>query len=56
MKAVSSFVLAVAVGLLVIGITAPVLTALAGALVPLVVVATVAAIALRLVFVHTRRW
>jgi hypothetical protein len=56
MKGAASFVLAVAVGLLVIAVAAPALTALADTLLPLVIVGAVAVAVLRLLFVHTRRW
>lgn len=42
--------------LVLLAATAPLLIELSRALVPLVVVLAVAAIALRLVFFHTRRW
>ena len=56
MKHLASLVLAVAAGLLVIAATAPALIGLSNALVPLVIVVTIAAVLLRLLFVHTRRF
>lgn len=56
MKPLPGYLLAVLTGLLVLAVAAPVLVALAGALLPLVIVLTVAIIAVRLVFFHTRRW
>lgn len=56
MKVLPGYLLALVLGLVVLAAVAPVLTALAGALVPLVIVLAVAAIALRLAFFHTRRW
>lgn len=56
MKSLSSFVSALAVGLLVLAVTAPAIAALANSLLPLIIVGTVAAVVLRLVFVHTRRF
>lgn len=44
------------VALVLLAATAPLLVELSRALLPLVVVLAVAAIALRLVFFHTRRW
>ena len=44
------------IALVLLVATAPLLARLAQALLPLVVVLTIAAIALRLVFFHTRRW
>jgi hypothetical protein len=43
-------------GLVVLAAIAPSLIALSESLLPLVVVAGIVGIALRLVFVHTRRW
>jgi hypothetical protein len=45
-----------AVCLVLLVAIAPALVALAGALLPLVIALAVAAIAVRLVFFHTRRW
>lgn len=56
MKRLSSYALALVVGLVLLAAIAPSLVALSHSLVPLVVVLTVAAVALRLVFFHTRRW
>jgi hypothetical protein len=44
------------VALVVLAVTAPLLIALAHALLPLAVVIGVVAVALRLAFFHTRRW
>lgn len=52
MKGIASL----AAGLLLLALVAPTLSTLAGALLPLVIVLAVAAIALRLVFFHTRGW
>ena len=54
-KAPSPLVTAI-IALVLLAATAPLLARLAQALLPLVVVLTVAAIAVRLVFFHTRKW
>jgi hypothetical protein len=51
-----AWLLAGVVGLLALAAVTPTLIALVGALLPLIVVAAVAVLALRLVFFHTRRW
>jgi hypothetical protein len=56
MKRLSGYLLAVLVGLLLVAALSPALIALSHALLPLVIVLTVAVIALRLAFFHTRRW
>lgn len=56
MRGLSSLLLAAAIGLVTAAVAAPLLVELAGALLPLVIAVSVAAVVLRLVFVHTRRW
>jgi hypothetical protein len=55
-KSVGSTAVTVAVAALVLAAVAPMLIDLSAALLPLVIVFAIAATALRLVFVHTRRW
>jgi len=55
-KSPTNLILTVVAGLLVVAALTPPLIALSHALVPLVIVAGVAVIVLRLVFFHTRRW
>lgn len=56
MKSLGSSFGAVVVGLLVVAAVAPRLIDLSHALLPVLVVAILGAILLRLVFFHTRRW
>jgi hypothetical protein len=56
MKPLSSHLLAVLVGLLLVAVAAPALIKLSHALLPLVIALAVALIAVRLVFFHTRGW
>lgn len=56
MKALPSYLFAVVVFLLALAAAEPTITALSSALLPLVVVVTVGAVVIRLVFFHTRRW
>jgi hypothetical protein len=55
-KAATGTALAISLGLLLVAAVAPSLIALSDALVPLILVVGVVALALRLVFFHTRRW
>ncbi|MGD9735223.1 MAG: hypothetical protein AB7V58_06380 [Solirubrobacterales bacterium] len=56
MKAIGEWMLAVVVGLVVLAAIAPALIDLSGAVLPVLIVAALAVIAVRLVFFHTRRW
>jgi len=55
-KALGNSLAAVVVALLAVATVAPVLIRLSHALVPVVIVGAIAAILVRLVFFHTRRW
>jgi hypothetical protein len=55
-KPPGGWLVGVVVALVLLAATAPLLIELGRALLPLVIVLTIAAIALRLVFFHTRRW
>jgi hypothetical protein len=56
MKLLGNSLAAVVVAILAIAIAAPAVISLSHALVPLVVVVSLALIAVRYVFFHTRRW
>jgi hypothetical protein len=56
MKSLGNYVFSVVVALLLLAAVAPALIGLSHALVPVLVVGAIAAIAVRLVFFHTRRW
>lgn len=56
MKALAGSWVAVVLVLLILGALAPRLIELGHALLPLVVVLTIAAVVLRLTFFHTRKW
>jgi low affinity Fe/Cu permease len=56
MKSPSGLVVTLVMALVLLAATAPLLVRLSQALVPLVIVVGVAAVVVRLVFFHTRRW
>lgn len=56
MKGIGSSLATVVVGLLALAVVAPALISLSHALVPVLVVAAIAVVAVRLIFFHTRRW
>jgi hypothetical protein len=56
MKSPTSFAMTLVMVLVALAAIAPMLIALSGALLPLIAVATVAAVVVRLVFSTTRRW
>jgi len=56
MKSPPTYLLGLVVALLVVAAIAPALVSLAKAVLPLVIVLTIAAVVLRLVIFHTRRW
>jgi hypothetical protein len=55
-KSPATTIVAAIAGLMVVAALSPQLIALAGALVPLIVIGALAAAVLRLIFFHTRRW
>jgi hypothetical protein len=56
MKSPASLAMTVVMVLVILAAIAPMLITLSGALLPLIAVASVAAVVLRLVFFHTRKW
>jgi hypothetical protein len=56
MKGTGNYIVTVVVALIVLAAVAPTLIGLSHALVPVLIVGAVAAIAVRLVFFHTRRF
>lgn len=56
MKSVTSWLLTILAGLIVVAALAPSLISLSHALVPLVAAVGIVAVIVRLVFFHTRRW
>jgi hypothetical protein len=55
-KGVGNSLAAVVIALLAVAMVAPILISLSHAVIPVVIVAALAVIAVRLVFFHTRRW